>query len=100
MTTTEKEIKYKQVVKPEEVEELKKTAEEVTKVFNEVVEVNSLNDWYNTRRKFIEELKNNTLLKFNKQVVQQIKDEEVKKDEFVYIKAVEGNKLIVSRNKD
>ena len=28
------------------------------------------------------------------------KDEEVKKDEFVYIKAVEGNKLIVSRNKD
>ena len=28
------------------------------------------------------------------------KDEEVKKDEFVYIKAVEGNKLIVSRKKD
>jgi membrane protein implicated in regulation of membrane protease activity len=29
-----------------------------------------------------------------------LKDEEVKKDEFVFIKAVEGNKLIVSRNKD
>ena len=28
------------------------------------------------------------------------KDEEVKKDEFVFIKAIEGNKLIVSRKKD
>lgn len=78
ITTIEKEIEYKQVIEPEEAEELKKTAAEVTKVFNQVVEVNSLNDWYNTRRKFIEELKNNTLLSFNKSIVQQIKNEEVK----------------------
>ena len=110
MTTTEKEIKYKQVADPEEVEELKKTAEEVTKVFNEVVEVNSLNDWYNTRRKFIEELKNNTLLKFNKQVVQQIKGEEIKnymykalkendniRDQFIDNKFTAGEKLTIIR---
>ena len=110
MTTIEKEIKYKQVAEPEEVEELKKTAEEVTRVFNEVVEVNSLNDWYNTRRKFIEELKNNTLLKFNKQVVQQVQDEEIKNymyralkendnitDQFIGNKFTAGEKLTIIR---
>ena len=97
MTTIEKEFKYNQVVSPEEVEELKKTAEEVTRVFNEVVKVNSLNDWYNTRRKFIEELKNNTLLKFNKQVVQQIKDEEIKS--YMY-RALKENDNITDQFKD
>ena len=110
MTTIEKEFKYNQVVKPEEVEKLKKAAVEVTKVFNKVIENNSLNDWYNTRRKFIEELKNNTLLKFNKQVVQQIKDEEVKNymyrvlrendnitDQFIDNKFAAGEKLTIVR---
>ena len=110
MTTIEKEIEYKQVAEPEEVEELKKTAAEVTRVFNEVVQANSLNDWYNTRRKFIEELKNNTLLKFNKQVVQQIKDEEIKsymyralkendsiRDQFIDNKFTAGEKLTIIR---
>ena len=110
MTTIEKEIEYKQVADPEEVEKLKKAAVEVTKVFNKVIENNSLNDWYNTRRKFIEELKNNTLLKFNKQVVQQIKDEEVKNymyralkendniiDQFIDNKFTAGEKLTIIR---
>ena len=56
MTTIEKEIEYNQVVDAEEVEELKKEAEEITSVFNKVVEKNSLDDWYNTRRKIVKEL--------------------------------------------
>ena len=110
MTTIEKEIEYKQVLDSEEVEELKKTAAEVTRVFNEVVEVNSLNDWYNTRRKFIEELKNNTLLSFNKSIVQQVQDEEIKNymyralkendnitDQFIGNKFIAGEKLTIIR---
>lgn len=110
MTTIEKEIEYNQVVDAEEVEELKKAAEEITSVFNKVVEVNSLNDWYNTRRKFIEELKNNTLLSFNKQVVQQVQSEEVKNymyrvlkendnitDQFIDNKFTAGEKLTIIR---
>ena len=92
MTTIEKEFKYNQVVSPEEVEKLKKAAVEVTKVFNKVIENNSLNDWYNTRRKFIEELKNNTLLKFNKQVVQQVQGEEIKN--YMYRALKENNSII------
>lgn len=97
MTTIEKEFKYNQVADPEEVEELKKAAVEVTKVFNKVIENNSLNDWYNTRRKFIKELKNNTLLKFNKQVIQQIKDEEVKN--YMY-RVLKENDSITDQFKD
>lgn len=78
MTTIEKEIEYNQVVSPEEVEELKKEAEEITSVFNKVVEKNSLDDWYNTRKKFVKELKDNVLLSFDKPIVQQIKDEKIK----------------------
>ena len=82
----------------------------MTRVFNEVTEVNSLDDWYNTRRKFIEELKNNTLLSFNKSIVQQIKDEEVKnymyralkendniRDQFIDNKFTAGEKLTIIR---
>lgn len=110
MTTIEKEIEYNQVVDAEEVEELKKEAEEITSVFNKVVENNSLNDWYNTRRKFIKELKNNTLLSFNKSIVQQIKDEEVKnymykalkendniRDQFLDNRFTAGEKLTIIR---
>lgn len=97
MTTTEKEIEYNQVVSPEEVEELKKAAEEVTEAFNKVIENNSLNDWYNTRRKFIKEFKNNTLLSFNKQVVQQVQSEEIKN--YMY-RALKENNSITDQFKD
>ena len=108
MTTIEKEIEYNQVVDAEEVEELKKEAEEITSVFNKVVEKNSLDDWYNTRRKFVKELKDNILLSFDKPIVQQIKDEKIKNymyrvlnendsiiDQFIDNKFAVGEKLTI-----
>lgn len=110
MTTIEKEIEYNQVVDAEEVEELKKEAEEITSVFNKVVEKNSLDDWYNTRRKFVKELKDNILLSFDKPIVQQIKDEKIKnymyrvlkendniRDQFIDNKFTAGEKLTIIR---
>lgn len=108
MTTIEKEIEYNQVVDAEEVEELKKEAEEITSVFNKVVEKNSLDDWYNTRRKIVKELKDNILLSFDKPIVQQIKDEKIKNymyrvlnendsiiDQFIDNKFAVGEKLTI-----
>lgn len=111
MTTIEKEIEYNQVVDAEEVEELKKEAEEITSVFNKVVEKNSLDDWYNTRRKFVKELKDNILLSFDKPIVQQIKDEKIKNymyrvlnendsiiDQFIDNKFAVGEKLTIVKD--
>lgn len=108
MTIIKKEIEYKQVIDTEEVEELKKEAEEITSIFNKVVEKNSLNDWYNTRRKFVKELKDNVLLSFDKSIVQQIKDEKIKNymyrvlkendtiiDQFIDNKFTVGEKLTI-----
>lgn len=92
----------------EEMEVPKKEAEEITSIFNKVVEKNSLNDWYNTRRKFVKELKDNALLSFDKPIVQQIKDEKIKNymyrvlkendtiiDQFIDNKFTVGEKLTI-----
>lgn len=109
ITTVEKEIEYKQVITVEEVEELKVEAEEVTKVFNEVIEKNSLEDWYNTRRKFVKAVKEKDLW-LHGSVVQQVQDEKIKsymyrtlkendniKDQFNDGKFIVGEKLTIIR---
>lgn len=109
ITTVEKEIEYKQVITVEEVEELKVEAEEVTNVFNEVIEKNSLEDWYNTRRKFVKAVKEKDLW-LHGSVVQQVQDEKIKsymyrtlkendniKDQFNDGKFIVGEKLTIIR---
>lgn len=109
ITTVEKEIEYKQVITVEEVEELKVEAEEVTNVFNEVIEKNSLEDWYNTRRKFVKDVKEKDLW-LHGSVVQQVQDEKIKsymyrtlkendniKDQFNDGKFIVGEKLTIIR---
>lgn len=89
MTTTTKEYDYKQVVTQEEAEELKKEAKEIEEVFNNVIEKNSLDDWYNTRRVFVNELRKNALLNFSKESVQQVQEEKIKDYMYKTLKEVD-----------
>lgn len=76
-TTTTKEYDYKQVISLEEVEELKIEAEEIEEVYNNIViEKNAFN--YDIRKAVATAIKENVLLSFDKAIIQQIKNEEIK----------------------
>ncbi|MGL5329845.1 MAG: LPD29 domain-containing protein [Peptostreptococcaceae bacterium] len=106
-TKTVKEYKYKQVVNDEEIQELKKEAEEVTEIYNNTIK-ESFD--YNSRREFIKELRKNSLIEFNKNVVQQVQEEQIKynmyealrindklQDQFNDIELFEGEELTIIR---
>lgn len=88
-TETTKECIYSQVVEAEEIEERKIEAEEVKKVYDNVIEKNSLNDWYNTRKAIAKAIKENVLLNFSKETIQQIKEEKTKIDLYKVLKEVD-----------
>lgn len=88
-TETTKEFIYNQVVSVEEIEERKIDAGEIIKVYNEVMEKNSFNDWYNTRKLIADTIKENVLLNFSKETIQQIKDEKIKSDLYKVLKEVD-----------
>lgn len=88
-TVTTKEFTYNQVVAAEEIEKRKIEAEEVIKVYNDVIEKNSFNDWYNTRKLIADTIKENVLLNFNKETIQQVTDEKIKCDLYKVLKEVD-----------
>lgn len=79
-TVVTKEFKYNQVVDVEEIEQRKIEAEEIKEVYNNVIEKNSSNSWYDTRKAIANAIKKNPLLIFDKETIQQIKDEKIKND--------------------
>lgn len=85
ITTIEKEYNCKQVVTIEEVEELKTEANEIIGVYNSVLENNTLENWYNTRKKLVKEIRSKDLW-LHASVVQQIEDEIIKDYMYMVLK--------------
>lgn len=79
-TATTKEYICKQIVTVEEIEERKIEAEEIQEVYNNVINNNSFDNWYDTRKAIAKAIRKNPLLTFDSTVVQQIKDEKIKCD--------------------
>lgn len=79
-TETTKEYICKQVVDIEEIELRKIEAEEVIKVYNDAMEKNTYSDSYNIRKLIADTIKENVLLSFNKETIQQVADEKIKND--------------------
>lgn len=87
-TVTTKEYTCKQVVTVEEIEERKIEAEEIQKVYNNVIN-NTFDNWYDTRKAIAAAIRKNPLLTFDNTVVQQIKDEKIKIDLYKVLKEVD-----------
>lgn len=79
-TVVTKEYTCKQVVDAEEIEEREIEAEEVQEVYNEVIQNNTFDSWYDTRKAIASAIRKNPLLTFDSTVVQQIKEEKIKED--------------------
>lgn len=88
-TITTKEYTCKQVVTPEEIEERKIEAEEIQEVYNDVIEKNSFNNWYDTRKAIVTAIRKNVLLSFDKEVIQQVQEEKIKCDLYKVLKEVD-----------
>ena len=88
-TATTKEYTCKQVVTPEEVEERKIEAHEIQEVYNDVIEKNSFDNWYSTRKAIAAAIRKNPLLTFDNTVVQQVKDEKIKSDLYKVLNEVD-----------
>lgn len=88
-TATTKEYTCKQVVTPEEVEERKIEAHEIQEVYNDVIEKNSFDNWYSTRKAIAVAIRKNPLLTFDNTVVQQVKDEKIKSDLYKVLNEVD-----------
>lgn len=89
-TATTKEYTCKQVVTVEEIEERKIEAEEVQEVYNNVINNNSFDNWYSTRKAIAKAIRKNPLLTFDSTVVQQIKDEKIKNDLYRVLSEVDA----------
>ena len=88
-TATTKEYTCKQVVTAEEIEERKIEAEEIQEVYNDVIEKNSFDNWYSTRKAIATAIRKNPLLTFDNTVVQQVKDEKIKSDLYKVLNEVD-----------
>ena len=88
-TVTTKEYACKQAVTVEEIEERKIEAEEIQEVYNNVINNNSFDDWYSTRKAIAKAIRKNPLLTFDNTVVQQVKDEKIKYDLYKVLKEVD-----------
>lgn len=80
-------IKYEQVLSVEEVEQLEVEAQEITELYNTIVEKNSFD--YNYRKAVADAIRKNCLLSLDNGVVQQIKDEDIKKNLYKVLKEVD-----------
>lgn len=88
-TVTTKEYTCKQVVAVEGIQERKIEAKEVQEVYNNVVNNNTFDNWYNTRKAIATAIRKNPLLTFDNTVVQQVKDEKIKSDLYKVLNEVD-----------
>jgi hypothetical protein len=117
-TTITKKVEYKQLLTPEEVQERTEVAEKVIELNNVVIENNNiekekiyLTDNWNVFRKEISQSIRDNKIKLNKDIIQQIKDNEYIKtsmyrlireceptqEQFINVDIQEGEKLTIIR---